>query len=278
MKTLIAFIIASTSISIAYGKDSNYPKQLYISCGKLDVHLDASKFWNINGVKYDNLPVSVDLKGAHWGTVFKFPEIGFIGSGHTENETEKSVRIKIYADGKYIPPEEAAKTEKINCSEFKMLKEAQVKDIVFKYSLILKDNNIFETCNIKALKKTPLALMYNFMHPWSEKMTDYYVQTSDNKSKQGAFKTDNTFSYTGKFTWVSLYNKGNNAGIVSKAEAEDSVLFLWDRKQYKKCYLCSFKEKDLPAEQDISYKMTTAFFISSPEEWLETAKDCAKNL
>ena len=279
MKKLIACLSLLAAIITARGMDAPYPDSVEVRCGKLDVRLGASTFWNMNRVIYDELPVSVDLKGAYWGTVFEFPEIGFIGSGHKDKGlSEKVIEIKMFSDGKYIYPEDVAKSEKIQCAEFKMEKQAQIKDIVFNYSLIIKDDRITEICTLKALKASPLKLMYNFMHPWSEEMTDYYIQVRDGESKQGVFKTDNKFPHEGKFIWVALYNASNNAGVVSKCTGDEALLFLWDRKQYKKTYMCSFLRKTMNDGQETYYKMITDFFKSPSSDWIKTAKDTVNKI
>ena len=272
--TLLCIVIGM----ILDGADTTiYPNSISINCGILQVRLDSAKFWNINGIKYNDLPVSVDLSGAHWGTVFQFPGIGFIGSGHTENESEKVIDIKIFADGKYIPPENVS--EPIKCSEFKMIKRSRVRDIIFNYSMGISNNQVLESCELTAEKESSLNLMYNFMHPWSEEMTDYYIQIKDDKLQQGEFKTDDKFPYEGKFIWIALYNKNNHAGVVSKFTGQDdAILFLWDRKQYKKTYLCSFLKKTMSTSQSVSYNLSTAFFESAPETWIKTAKNIADKL
>ncbi len=279
MKKLITCICFLTAVIVAGGMDTSYPDSVEVSCGKLEVRLGAATFWNMNRVIYDKLPVSADLSGAYWGTVFEFPEIGFIGSGHKEkNLSETVLRIKMYAEDKYLFPEDAAKSGKIKCAEFKMEKQAQVQDIVFNYSLVIKNDQLIESCTMKASKDVPLKLMYNFMHPWSEKMTDYYIQVNDNEVKQGEFKTNEKFPHQGKFKWVSVYDKNIQTGIVSKATGDDISCFLWDRKYYKKVYLCSFFRKTMNAGQEVTYQMTTDFFKSVPADWLKTAKETANKL
>jgi len=277
MKKTLILLCVVIGVILNGADNPIYPNSIPISCGILKVRLDSAKFWNINGIKYNDLPVSVDLSGAHWGTVFQFPEIGFIGSGHTENESEKVIDIKIFADGKYIPPENVP--ELIKCSEFKMIKRSRVRDINFKYSLGIRNNQILESCELTADKESSLNLMYNFMHPWSEKMTDYYIQIKNNESQQGEFKTDDKFPYEGKFVWISLYNRNNQSGVVSKfTGGDDVVLFLWDRKQYKKTYLCSFLKKTMSAGHSVNYNFSTAFFESPSEDWIKMAKNIADTL
>lgn len=255
-----------------------YPQSIEISCGKLEVRLGAASFWNMNRVLYDKLPVSVNLRGAYWGTVIQFPKIGFVGSGHKDHgKSEQVLGIRILADGKQLSTQEMAKL--IKCSEFTMEKQSQIENIVFTYTLNIKNDLITEDCKMEALKPSKLTLMYNFMHPWSEKMTDYYIQIKPEKSKQGKFKTNNKFPYMGKFSWVALFNKANQTGVVSKfVKSDKAILVLWDRKQYKKTYLCSFRKKTMATSQKAHYKMVTAFFKSPADNWLKTAKTTADKL
>jgi hypothetical protein len=279
MKKIIAGIGLLAAAFAAGGMEAFYPDSVEVSCGKLEIRLGSATFWNMNRVIYDKLPVSVDLQHAYWGTVFEFPGIGLIGSGHNDKgNSEKVIDIKMYADDKYISPEDVAKSGKIKCVEFKMEKQAQVKDIVFNYSLIIKNDQLVERCTMKSSKDTPLKLMYNFMHPWSEKMTDYYIQIKDNEVKQGEFKTDEKFPHQGKFKWIALYDKNIQTGIVSKAAGDDISCFLWDRKYYKKVYLCAFFRKTMNAGQETSHTMITDFFKAPPAGWVNTAKEIADKL
>ncbi len=260
---------------------TSYPASVNISCGKLNVRLGAATYWNINRIKYANIPVSVDLSGAYWGTVFLFPDAGFIGSGHNDNnETEKVIDLKMYVDGKYLAPGDVGKEKPVICSNnFKMEKTAMARSIRFHYTLEIKNNKIFENCKLTTDKDTNLKLMYNFMHPWSEQMTDYYILTAQNKSRQGTFKTNNKFPYQGKFIWAALYNSHNQTGVVSKLTAGNAaILFLWDRKQYKKTYLCSFLKKTFRISDKPSYSMTTAFFQAPVKNWQEAAVKTANQL
>ncbi|MFA6176149.1 MAG: hypothetical protein WC765_06195 [Phycisphaerae bacterium] len=280
MKALIAGIGLMAVVMAARGMDAQYPDSVEVSCGKLEVRLGAATFWNMNRVIYDQLPISADLTHAYWGTVFEFPEIGLIGSGHRDkdNNSEKIIDFQMFADGKPVSLDGAAGPKKIVCGEFRMEKRAQVKDIEFNYGLTIRNDQLTETCTLKAARETPLKLMYNFMHPWSDQMTDYYIQVKEAVSKQGKFTTDEKFSHQDPFIWVALYNANIGAGIVSKAAGEDVRLFLWDRKQYKKTYLCSFYRKTMPAGKEVTYKMKTDFFKESPDGWLNAAKEKANQL
>jgi hypothetical protein len=278
MKNLILVFILTVGIAAMGATGKCYPDSVTIHCGKLNVRLGAATFWNINRIQYDNVLVSVDSRGAYWGTVFMFPGVGFVGSGHTENKDYEKVQdIKIFADGKYISPDSSNANE-IKCSEFKMIKHSRVKNITFTYNLVIKSDRIIENCKHDALKDTPLNLMYNFMHPWSSQMTNYYIETASGNAQEGNFKTDNKFPYRGKFSWVALYNNNNHAGVVSKLTKGNAVLFLWDRKYYKKTYLCSFIKKTLHSGKAAEYGMVTAFFLSPAGKWHNAAKNIVSKL
>ncbi|MFA6176813.1 MAG: hypothetical protein WC765_09580 [Phycisphaerae bacterium] len=278
MKVLIAGIGLMAVVMAARGMDGQYPDSVDVSCGKLEVRLGAATFWNMNRVVYDQLPISADLTHAYWGTVFEFPEIGLIGSGHKDkdNTSEKIIDLRMIADGEPVSLQGVTGPKKIVCGEFRMEKRAQVRDIEFNYSLTIKNDQLTEVCTLKAARDTPLNLMYNFMHPWSDQMTDYYIQVNEGVPKQGKFLADDKFPHQNPFIWVALYNANTGAGIVSKAAGEDVRLFLWDRKQYKKTYLCSFYRKTMPAGQEVSYKMTTDFFKSPQPDWPKVAEEKAR--
>lgn len=277
-KIIIALVCLVLSIAVK-GVELSYPDSVNINCGKIKIRLGADVFWNMNRLIYNELPISVDSRGAYWGTVINFPGIGFVGSGHKESgNSEIIISMKMFADDKYISPKDIEQSREIKCNKFRMIKQAQIIDVIFTYTLIIKNNRLIETCDLKATKDTPLKLMYNFMHPWSEKMTDYYIQVSENEIKQGEFKTDGKFPHQSKFKWIAVYDKNIQTGIVSKASGNDIRCFLWDRANYKKIYLCSFLGKVMYADQQASYSMVTDFFTSSPTDWTKAAQEIAKEL
>lgn len=277
---IIGSIVLLATVVVAGASDTPYPDSVEVRCGKLNVRLGAATFWNMNRIEYDKLPISADLAGAYWGTVCEFPELGFLGSGHKgeDGRSEKVLDIKMFSDGKLLSPEDVANLGIIKCAEFRMEKKAQIENIVFDYVLVIKNDRLIESCALNSSHDIALKLMYNFMHPWSEEMTDFYIQINGEKSKQGTFAADNKFPHQDKFTWVAIYDKNIEAGVVSKASGDDVLLFLWDRGVYKKCYLCSFFGKTMKSGEDVSYSMTTDFFKASPDAWLDVAKEKASQL
>jgi hypothetical protein len=275
-KKNIIFLLLFFSFCFA-GFAVSYPKIVTINCGKIKVQLSSHTYWNINRLWYEGYYIG-EASG-YWGTVFAIPGMGLVGSGHLSKKGygEEVQSIKIYADGKYVTPQEAEKSD-ISCKELLFEKTAKVKNITFEYSFNLKNNKLYETCKLKTSKDLKLVLMYNFMHPWNRKLSDYYIKVDSSKHESGAFTAKGEFLYEGEMQWITLYDTSENIGIVSKASGDPAVVRLWDRKGNKKIYWQALKNDVMKTGKTYSYCMETDFYRASPETWVKKAENVTKNI
>src|SRR5262249_2228798 len=70
------------SVSAENGKETAAlgPAALKVSCGDVLIRIDGPLKWTLNRIEYKGTPLAVE--NSAYGTVFLFPQIGFIGSGH----------------------------------------------------------------------------------------------------------------------------------------------------------------------------------------------------
>lgn len=287
--TLIKLLVVSAIMVLTLlpvlgyaGAGKDYPNSIIVNCGKIRIQLNVRSYWNINKLWYEEEYLGESI--SWWGTVFAIPNEGFIGSGHkstqgaNKGEGEELKILKLFADGNYLSPEQVAESPFLTCQEFRLTRSAQVKSITYDYTLIIKQDKLYESSKVQASKAQRLELMYNFMHPWSRQLTDYYVQVTDDKSESGTFKADGSFPFRGPAQWITLYDNARNIGIISKASGDAGSILLWDRGSNKKTYLRSLERQSIKAGEVYSYKMVTDFYRAASADWQEKAKSLANKI
>ena len=65
-----------------------WPAEITADVGDLQVRFESRSFWTLYRIDYKGTRLCMDRWGSHYGSVVSFPGVGFIGSGHTENEDE----------------------------------------------------------------------------------------------------------------------------------------------------------------------------------------------
>lgn len=277
LRKIVAFVMLLVLSSLS-SQGNEYPDTITIKCDKIKVQLSKHVCWNINKIWYKEYNIGEST--GYWGTTFAIPSMsGFIGGGHITKEGQKEdvITLKLFADGKHISPDQA-QNPVIECKEFSLKKRAKVKDITFVYTLIVKNNKLYESCELQTAKDQRLMVMYNFMQTWNRKLTDYYVQVNKDKSASGTFMADASFPYEGPMQWITLYDTLNNIGIVSKTSGAPSTIRLWDRVGNKKIYPQALKDDTMNAGEVYSYSMQTSFYRASPTGWQDKAKNVAANM
>ncbi len=276
LKKVIAIVLGIIFLTGSIGAEE-YAKTVTIHCGKIKIQLSKHTYWNVNKLWYENYYIGES--SGFWGTVFAIPGMGLVGSGHLSKrgQGEEVKSLKLFADGKYISPQQAAQSE-VKCKEFALKKSSRVKDIVFDYVLTVKNDKLLENCSLRTTKDQKLVLMYNFMHPWNRKLTNFYVQVNKDKSANGSFTANGSFIYDGPAQWITLFDTVNNIGVVSKASGDSADILLWDRRGNKKIYLRALKNDTMQVGKNYSYGMETEFYRASAGTWVKKAEQIIKNI
>jgi hypothetical protein len=79
------------------------PPALKISCGDVLLRIDGPLKWTMNRIEYKGTPLAVE--NSAYGTVFLFPGIGFIGSGHLldrNDGAEDVLGLEMYLDNNQL--------------------------------------------------------------------------------------------------------------------------------------------------------------------------------
>lgn len=245
-----------------------WPKEILVNSGKLQVRFESRSFWTLYRVVFDNHPIGIDHFGSHYGSVAMFKGVGFIGSGHRENEDEKVDKLKLWVDGKEITSPVAEYT----CESFRLKKWSSIKTLDLVTDIVVKNDQIHESVTVSAREDTPVSLIYHFMHPWATSMTNYMAETSDGKSIEDSFVNDNQFRINKKVKWSAVYDSQNQAGavIINQKTPDDAKSFTkyWDHSErYKKHYLQSFSNQTVKAGIDYTFSIDVIPFTASIDTW-----------
>ncbi|MEZ5947937.1 MAG: hypothetical protein R3C12_01610 [Planctomycetaceae bacterium] len=207
----------------------------------------------------------------------RFPEIGFIGSGHTENEDERIEQLALMVDGR--PVENPA--EKLRCESLELLKTSRIRSLRLMTRILVTQGKIYESVRLVADEATPVSLIYHFMHPWVPSARDYLAETWEGQEISGRFDGDRGQKIDQPTRWSALHDPETNTGAVTcvleaPAEAGHWRTRYWDiDKVYRKHYFTTFLNQTIPAHREYSYGIVTIPFFANSDEWQDVAKQIA---
>jgi hypothetical protein len=257
-KTILSAIVLTLAASTAFAQ---LPNSFQVKNGKIKIELLKRSFWNMNGIWYDNIEIC--RKGTAWyGTVIA-TKTGFVGSGHMENKIgEKDVQVEFFLDGKPWTPV-AGVTE---CSRFEMKKKSLLMVLLTKYTLKLENEGITERVSIKntASKNYYVSVLYNFMHPWHSRFTDYSITGHSGTVRSGIFSNTKREEFKGKFPQkASCSSSSDNIAFTSLLTSEPELgkqdfWFVWNRKSDRKLYY-GVSGKSFEPGREYVWNMTTSF-------------------
>ena len=284
--TLVAACTTVASAADKVEKPVGEPKSVLVECGDVTVRFDARKFWTMNRVDYKGDRLCRDAKGSHYGTVISIKGIGYVGTGHRENEDERMLQLEFWKDGEKLPQLEGPQAFKAGV--FRVVRHSFIKDFETFNDIIVRDNVIDEKVRILCHKPTKIGWIYNYMHPWTVDFKEYLAppdagQQAERTGVFGLVAERNHWTVLHGASWVALYNPVHKKGIVSmllqKPEKETSSLELRDvKKVYRKFYLRCLRGRTVPAGFDGSWRMVTGFFEAEQEKWHSHARNRADEL
>jgi hypothetical protein len=254
----------------------SFPKSFFVLSKNLRIRFAAEKFYTMNRIEYKGRLLGLDTRKSHYGTVFLLPGEGFIGTGHTEVENEQLESMKAWSDGKRIKLTGMKNGAVIKTDDFKLVRESSIRGIKIINTIKISNDIIDEQVSIRSPKDVKLALLYNFMHPWTNSMDIFDGETVNQKIKHGEFSNSKKSYFMEDFKWLVLYSSQLQTGIITwkiqNTCPDKSVAKLWDRSCYKKFYYRSYVNKTLKKNVTVNFQVKTGFFNSPPNERLEAAK------
>ena len=264
MKQLLILLLCIVS-AVSFAK---LPAVLGVKCGKVEISLASRFFWNLNGIKRNNVMIGRQNRG-FYGTVIRY-NVGWVGTGHLENKIgEKDVQIKFFRDGEEFLPGK----EKISCRKFVMKKSSLLHHAKLDYTLTLEDDILTENASLHFLNDERITVAYNFMHPWHSSFEHFRTLSSAGKAESGTMPDkENGKMYT--FTEpsaASFYSAELQTAVISKVTAHDSPSdswLFWNRgSNDRKLYYRPLHKYQVKAGEKMQWTMQTFFRSMTQNEW-----------
>lgn len=254
--------------------------QILADVGDLQVRFESRSFWTLYRIDYRGQRLCKDYFGSHYGTVVNFPGVGFIGSGHTENrETEQVLSLALEVNGRRVKQPQ----ETYRCRRIRLIKQSQIRDLTLTTTITVRDNRIYEEVAMRALQPTKATVIYHFMHPWVDSMTEFLAVLVDGTKVAGAFDGDGKMKVDMPTRWSAVYEptlgKGAVTYVLDVPEGKQWRTWYWDKPpSYRKHYLVTFQNDTVPAGEEFYYRIVTAPFTAELEEWKMKAQMVADML
>jgi hypothetical protein len=254
-----------------------WPHEIIARIGDLEVRFESRSFWTLYRVDYQGTRLGLDRWGSHYGSVVSFPGVGFIGSGHTENEDEQVLDLKLSVDGRPVDKPEST----VTCREIRLQKRSRIRDIILDTEIDVQGNRIIEDVRLRTNKPTPVNLIYHFMHPWTPTATEYCAELLDGTRVDGAFTGDRTQRIDQATRWSAIYDgpsgKGAVTCVLNAPSDDDWRTRYWDvPDRYRKHYLATFLSRTGPPGREFHYRVVTVPFEAPDERWKEEAARVAE--
>lgn len=287
MRTIPALLFTLTA-SALLGAEPHVPpvgpevEKITVISGDVGLLLRRGTQWTPGRLDYLGKPMTTERSA--YGTVFKFPGVGFIGTGHFENEPEDLQSVRFFVEDEEV----VTPTETLAAKTFRFERDSIIRGISLQNTIELKDNRIYETATVSSTDEVPLDLVYHFMHAWVPEMTHFAAgQSGQSARDEGVFET--TPETVGKFyvnahvDWVAVFHAPSGRFAVSRLitspEAAQETTQLWNRPPtYRKYYSRSFFNRSLPAGFRGTWKMVTGFGESPLDSWQAATERLASEL
>jgi len=254
-----------------------------VTCDDISILLRRKSQWTLGRIDFRGIPMTTDRSA--YGTVFSYPNIGFIGTAHLENEPEDLQSLSFSLDGnELVNPKPELQGE-----SFRFRRESKVRDFRLINVVEIKNNRLYETTNVVAEAETPLNLVYHFMHAWTPTMSTL-LAGNDDRSDEDLLQpllnekdVDRTFYVNRSVDWLSVYEPNSKQFAVSRLleapQNSKSESTVWNVVgTYRKYYLVAFRNETVARGFAGTWRMVTAFGQSDEEQWPKAARDLALQL
>lgn len=258
--------------------------RITVSCGEVTMLLRQASQWTPGRLDFRSKAMTTESSA--YGTVFSFPDVGFIGTGHLENEPEELLSLGFYLDGQKVE----TPTAEMKGKTFRLERKSRVRRLFDLTCVVeIKDDRLYETTTVHADSAVPLKLVYHFMHAWKPTVSAYAagVDAEPGKIIAGPLHdgddTARKFFIRQRVDWMAVHEPVSGQFGVSRLLAAPGpgkhVAMLWNVPgSYRKFYLMCFDKDTVPAGFTGTWRMVTAFGAGSAESWEGSARALAAEL
>lgn len=254
---------------------ADWPESITARVGTLSVRFESRSFWTLYRIDHEGVRLCLDKWGSHYGSVAKFPGVGFIGSGHTENEDEVLESLAFYVDGAAV----SVHSDVPSARSVRLEKHSRLRTLQLHTVVTVLPDRIYEAVSVTAMEDTPLELMCHFMHPWDPAMTHFAGEQFDGTMLRGIFDNDKKQELNVPTKWSAVYNRAQERGAVTVVLLAPETGWrtrYWDvPNRYRKHYFTTFVDDTLRAEHPVSYRIVTLPFQAAFHHWENHARNVA---
>ncbi len=286
MKNLLCLLALTTALHAAKPFVPNLGPNLptiTVTCGQVSLLLRQTSQWTPGRIDYRGKAMTTERSA--YGTVFSFPDCGFIGTAHLENEPEPLESLAFILDGKPVEKPEAV----LKGQTFRFERKSRVRDFELTCITELKNDRLYETTTVRTAKAVPLKLVYHFMHAWAPSVSAFCAGADADAAKtlsgplNDGDDTARKFFINQRIDWMGVFEpKSSQFGVSRLLSAPDQgehIAMIWNvPNSYRKFYLKCFNNATVPAGFKGTWRMVTAFGASDAVGWEKAASELADAL
>jgi hypothetical protein len=254
-----------------------------VTCGEVSLLLRQGSQWTPGRIDFRGHAMTTERSA--YSTVFSFPDCGFIGTAHLENEPEPLESLAFLLDGKPLEKPGAV----LKGQTFRFERKSRVRDFDLSCVTELKNDRLYETTTVRTQKAVPLKLVYHFMHAWAPSVSAFCAGTDAESAQMlsgplnDGDDTARTFFINQRIDWMAVFEpKSSQFGVsrlLSAPELGGQMAMIWNvPNSYRKFYLKCFTNATVPAGFEGTWRMVTAFGASDSAGWEKAARELAQAL
>ena len=254
-----------------------------VTCGEVSLLLRQASQWTPGRIDFRGQAMTTERSA--YGTVFSFPDCGFIGTAHLENEPEPLQSLAFILDGKTLEKPEAV----LKGQTFRFERKSRIRDFDLTCIVELKNNRLHETTTVRTAKAVPLKLVYHFMHAWAPSVSAFCAGTDAESAKtlsgplNDSDDTARKFFINQRIDWMAVFEPRSSqfgvSRLLSAPELGGHIAMIWNVPgSYRKFYLKCFNNATVPVGFEGTWRMVTAFGASDAASWEKAATTVASEL
>lgn len=257
--------------------------RITVTCGDVTLLLRQATQWTPGRIDFRGQAMTTESSA--YGTVFSFPDVGFIGTAHLENEPEKLQSLGFFLDDKRVE----LPTAELKGAAFRLERKSRIRAFDLTNVTEIKDQRLYETTTVHTAEDVPLKLVYHFMHAWRPTVSAFLAgnDAMPENTISGPLRDDKEvvrkFYINQRVDWMAVHEPQSGQFAVSRLlqapEEGGHISTIWNvPPTYRKYYLKCFEGKTVPAGFTGTWRMVTAFGSATPETWEAQARALAATL
>ena len=254
-----------------------------VSCGDITLLLRQASQWTPGRIDFRGQAMTTERSA--YGTVFSFPDRGFIGTAHLENEPEPIESLAFILDGQRLDKPAA----ELKGHSFRFERTSRIRAFDLSCITEIRDNLLHETTTVHTAEPVPLKLVYHFMHAWVPTVSAFLAgadampgMTLSGPLHDGS-DTARKFFINQRVDWMAVHEPKSGQFAVSRLlaapEQGGHVAMIWNVPgSYRKFYLKCFDNATIPAGFTGTWRMVTGFGSGDTANWEAAARTLASEL